>query len=67
MDKLERNLKQIGKKEVINNIFGGELSNLITGSQCEHSSERIEPFLSIRLEIKDKKSLEEALKEFIKG
>jgi len=38
MDKLERNLGKIGKKDVINNIFGGELSNLIIGSECEHTS-----------------------------
>ena len=67
MDKLERNLGKVGHKEMINNIFGGEQSNLIVGTDCEHTSERVEPFLSIRLDIKDKSSLEEALHEYIKG
>ncbi len=34
MDKLERNLNKINKKDIINHIFGGELSNLIVGSAC---------------------------------
>lgn len=57
MDKLERNLGKINRKDILNNIFGGEMSNLIIGSKCGHTSERIEPFLSMRLEIKDKKNL----------
>ena len=61
MDKLEHNFGKVGQKEMINNIFGGELSNLVVGTDCEHASERAEPFLSIRLDIKDKSSLEEAL------
>jgi ubiquitin carboxyl-terminal hydrolase 9/24 len=67
IDKVERNLSKINRKDIITNLFGGEISNLIVGSKCDHTSERIEPFLSIRLEIKDKKTLQEAFNEFIKG
>ena len=41
MDKLERNLSKIDRKQIIKNLFGGQLSNLIVGSACEHASERI--------------------------
>lgn len=67
MDKLERNLDKIKKKDIINEVFGGEFSNLIIGQECPHTSERIEHFLSIRLEIKNKKTIYQALDEFIKG
>lgn len=49
MDKLERNLDKINKKDIINEVFRGEFSNLIIGQECPHASERIEQFLSIRL------------------
>lgn len=38
IDKLERNLSNIGKKEIISNLFGGEIANLIVGNDCEHTS-----------------------------
>jgi len=38
MDKLERNLEKINRKDIITNLFGGEISNLIVGSKCEHTS-----------------------------
>lgn len=40
---------------------------MIIGQECPHSSERIEHFLSIGLEIKNKKTIYQALDEFIKG
>jgi ubiquitin C-terminal hydrolase len=40
---------------------------MIIGQECPHTSERIEHFLSIRLEIKNKKTIYQALDEFIKG
>lgn len=67
MDKLERNLIHIQKKDLIDDIFRGEYSNLIIGQECPHKSERVEHFLSMRLEIIQKKSLSQALEEFIKG
>ena len=49
MDKLERNLAKINKKNLIDDVFRGELSNLIIGQECPHKSERVEHFLSMRL------------------
>lgn len=61
MDKIEFNLKKIKKEDIINDVFQGEYSNLIVGQECQHKSERVENFMSMRLEIKNKSSLTQAL------
>jgi ubiquitin carboxyl-terminal hydrolase 9/24 len=67
MDKLDNQLKLSKLQHIITNVFQGELSNQLICEGCPHFSERSEDFLSLGVTIKNKTSLEHALKEFIKG
>lgn len=66
MDQLERQLGT--NKAVIGDHFGGQLATEIIGKgNCSHSSERIEAFLTLPLEVKNKKSLIESLESLVNG
>lgn len=67
MDKLEGVLKRTNAHNIITNVFQGELCNQIICEGCPHFSERSEEFLSLGVSVKNKPSLELALKEFVKG
>jgi ubiquitin carboxyl-terminal hydrolase 9/24 len=67
MDKLDNALKQTKQQHIISSVFQGELSNQLICEGCPHFSERSEDYLSLGVTIKNKPSLEQALKEFIKG
>jgi len=67
-DKLERQLAELGKDNILKEIFGGTVIHQIIGKDsCTHKKERSEPFYSISVEIKDKSSLEESLELFTDG
>lgn len=66
MDQLERQLGP--NKALIGNHFGGQLATEIIGKgSCVHTSERIEAFLTLPLEVKNKKSLLDSLESLVKG
>lgn len=66
MDKLEGKLGP--HRAVINNHFAGQLATEIIGKAgCCHSSERVEQFLTLPLELKTKKSLQESLESLVQG
>lgn len=66
MDQLERQLGP--NKALIGNHFGGQLATEIIGKgNCVHTSERIEAFLTLPLEVKNKKSLLDSLESLVKG
>ena len=48
-------------------IFGGAFAQELIGKECPHSSTREEPFLTLPIEVKNKKNLTEGLDLFIKG
>lgn len=48
-------------------IYGGELITQIKSLDCEHVSERTEPYLSISCEVKGKTSLEQSLRTYVQG
>lgn len=52
---------------MIQEAFGGKFLDQKICRGCEHTYEREESFLSLSLPVKSKKSLEESLKEFVKG
>ena len=67
-DRLETSLKSIPQRQrLLHDVFGGELSHLITCQQCKYSSERVEEFLSISLDVKGKKNIIESLDLYIQG
>ncbi|CAM9942345.1 unnamed protein product, partial [Choristocarpus tenellus] len=57
-----------GAGEVINKVFGGSLVyQIISSRDCEHTSERTEPFLVLTAEVQNKESLEESLQLYVAG
>lgn len=67
MEKLEGYLKDSDYKDLIKVHFGGLQVTELIGKDCIHRSERYEPFLSISVEVKNKKSLQEGLESFVAG
>lgn len=69
MDRLENLTKGTKEHHFIKDIFGGVLSNeLIAENEGKPLyREREEPFLTIGLEVKNKKTMEQSLKAFIEG
>ncbi|CAK58706.1 unnamed protein product (macronuclear) [Paramecium tetraurelia] len=67
--KLEQDLKHTVEQNLIQQSFGGTLVNEIKSleSDCDFSKETEEPFLTVSVEIKNKKSLYEALDLFVKS
>lgn len=68
MDKLESQLKGDTYEHIIKNHFGGFQTNEMIGKvNCTHKSERDEPFLTLPVQVKNKKNLYESLDSFIEG
>ena len=67
MDRIEELLKGSSNEELIKNHFGGLQVTEIIGKDCGHRSERLEPFLTVPLEVKNKKSIIEGLESFVEG
>ena len=65
MDRIEELLKGSSNEELIKNHFGGLQVTEIIGKDCNHRSERLEPFLTVPLEVKNKKSIIEGLESFV--
>lgn len=66
-DRLETALKSYPQKRLLHDVFGGQLSHIITCQECQYSSERIEDFLSISLDVKGKHDIFESLTSYIRG
>lgn len=67
MEKIENFLKEAHQHSILEDTFEGQLSNQLNCEGCPHNSEKIESFLSIGLNIKNKKTLEEALDGYVEG
>ncbi len=68
MDKLENKLKSDRNEHIIKNLFGGsQVTELIGKDSCAHRSEREEPFLTLPVQVKGKKSVLESLESFVEG
>ena len=67
-DTLETELKGTPNEKLLSEILGGEICNEIKSleSEYEYISQTPEPFFSIQLDIKNKKSIQEALDSYIK-
>jgi len=64
-DRLDNCLKNTANSDLIKSVYGGLSANEIICLDCPHRSEKIEEFLSVSLQIKSKKSIQESLKSFI--
>jgi ubiquitin C-terminal hydrolase len=67
MDKISTFLVKKEEQRILTASFEGEQSSLLACQSCPFSSEKVEGFLSIRLDIKDKKTLEQALDGYVDG
>ncbi|CAM9745405.1 unnamed protein product, partial [Ectocarpus sp. 12 AP-2014] len=65
LHKLEGSSKQAGS--LIDKVFGGTLAYQVISRDCEHTSERTEPFIVLTAEVQDKESLEGSLQLLVAG
>ncbi|EFA82122.1 hypothetical protein PPL_05027 [Heterostelium album PN500] len=67
LDKMEVALKNISPehKGILNEAFGGVFTNQFIPRECSHRSHCEEPFFSISLEVKNKRSVLESLDLFV--
>ncbi len=61
MEKIEAFLKFNNRHDIIENTFEGTLSNQLNCEGCPHKSEKEDHYFSIGVNIRGKKTLEEAL------
>lgn len=66
-DQVEQQILDGETKTRFKTIYGGQLVQQVKSKECEHISERSEPFSSIQIEIKGKKDLEEGLRAYVEG
>ncbi|KAI1771399.1 hypothetical protein F4818DRAFT_213002 [Hypoxylon cercidicola] len=66
-DRWEAQLSSESERKKLRSIYGGELVQQVKSKECEHISERIEPFSAIQCDIKGKAGLEESLQAYVDG
>ncbi|EPE07356.1 ubiquitin carboxyl-terminal hydrolase [Ophiostoma piceae UAMH 11346] len=54
-------------KKQLRSFYGGQIVQQIRSHQCEHVSERLEPFSAIQCDIKGKSNLMESLEAYVEG
>jgi ubiquitin carboxyl-terminal hydrolase 9/24 len=68
MDKLEGIMKGDPHENCIKNHFGGiQTTECIGKKGCNHRSERKEGFLTLPVQVKNKKTIQESLESFVEG
>ncbi|KAK1751703.1 ubiquitin carboxyl-terminal hydrolase 34 [Echria macrotheca] len=55
------------EKQRFRTFYGGQLVQQVKSKECEHISERLEPFSAIQCDIKGKSSLYESLQAYVDG
>ncbi|KAL6889853.1 hypothetical protein HDV57DRAFT_345257 [Trichoderma longibrachiatum] len=66
-DRLESQMMTEGERKQLRSIYGGQLVQQIKSKECEHVSERLEPFSAIQCDINGKKTLHESLQAYVDG
>ncbi|KAI0480668.1 ubiquitin carboxyl-terminal hydrolase [Xylariaceae sp. FL0804] len=66
-DRWEAQLSSESDRKALRSVYGGQLVQQVKSKECEHISERIEPFAAIQCDIKGKSSLEESLQAYVDG
>lgn len=67
MERIEYILKGTEYEGIIQLHFGGYQVIEANSKECIHKTQRYEPFLSIPIEVKNKKSLLDGLKSYVQG
>uniref|UniRef100_A0ACD5TMI5 Uncharacterized protein n=1 Tax=Avena sativa TaxID=4498 RepID=A0ACD5TMI5_AVESA len=55
-----------GSSSIVQQIFGGQLKSQLHCPECNHCSDRLEPFVDLNLEVTQMRSIMDALKSFTK-
>lgn len=66
-DRLEGQMSSMDMKSTFRGYYGGQLVQQVKSTECEHISERNEPFSAIQCDIKGKTNLQESLKAYVGG
>ncbi|KAG6007949.1 hypothetical protein E4U21_005310 [Claviceps maximensis] len=66
-DRWEGQLLEDDEKKKLRSFFGGQLVQQVKSKECEHISERLEPFSAIQCDIKGKSTLQESLQAYVDG
>lgn len=66
-DRWEAQVLDSEKKKRFRSFYGGQLVQQIKSMECDHISERLEPFSAIQCEIKGKATLEDSLRAYVAG
>lgn len=66
-DRWEGQLLSPHEKRKLRSFYGGQLVQQVKSKECDHISERLEPFSAIQCDIKGKSSLEESLQAYVDG
>ena len=66
-DRWEAQLTSAADKKLFRSFYGGQLVQQIKSKECEHISERFEPFSAIQCDIKGKSGLEDSLRAYVEG
>ncbi|RMZ67789.1 DFFRY protein [Pyrenophora seminiperda CCB06] len=54
-------------KQQFRSFYGGQTLNQIKSKECEHVSERAEPFFAVQCDVLGKSTLQESLQAFVRG
>ncbi|KAL4807372.1 hypothetical protein BDV18DRAFT_116297 [Aspergillus unguis] len=66
-DRWEAQISNPEDRKKFRSFYGGQLVQQIKSKECDHISERLEPFSAIQCDIKGKASLEESLQAYVEG
>jgi len=66
-DQWEAQLVQRAHKVKFRSFYGGQTLNQIKSKECDHVSERAEPFFAVQCDVKDKANLLESLQAYVQG
>jgi ubiquitin carboxyl-terminal hydrolase 34 len=66
-DQWEAQLVQPDHKQRFRSFYGGQTLNQIKSKECDHVSERAEPFFAVQCDVKDKANLFESLQAYVQG
>jgi ubiquitin carboxyl-terminal hydrolase 34 len=66
-DRLEGQISNPSDRNTFRSLYGGQLVQQIKSCECDHISERLEPFSAIQCEIKGKLTLEDSLQAYVEG
>ncbi|KAH7313358.1 hypothetical protein B0I35DRAFT_480049 [Stachybotrys elegans] len=66
-DRWEDQMLNASDKKQLRSFYGGQLVQQVKSKECEHISERLEPFSAIQCDIKGKGSLKDSLQAYVDG